>query len=260
MRLPDDLIATPGPPLRGEHELRALEAQVGALPADYREFLQLHNGAELERCRFGRYNVRALWGIGFAPHYELLQRTAEELEQPEWLLPVGEDVFGNCFCVALAGAPVPGQMLFWDHELAPEEALTPIAGSFGAFLSGLVLQPPIELDHPPTGRHGTAALSGAIMFIEGDIEVFLAGRRSAENTKAWCRARVAGVLKRRWWRRTRGLRQALDAVDRAATPDELVAAMRAVAPELEALMPTWIAARQPGWALDERYLAERAGG
>jgi hypothetical protein len=36
--------------------------------------------------------------------------------------------------------------------------------------------------------------------------------------------------------------------------------MRAVCPQLEALMPTWIAARQPGWALDERYLAERAGG
>jgi hypothetical protein len=260
MRLPDDLIAMPGPPLHGEHELHALEAQVGALPAAYREFLREHNGAKLERCAFGRYDVRALWGIGFTPHYALLRRTAEELEQPEWLLPVGEDVFGNCFCVALAAAPAPGQVLFWDHELPPEEALTPIADSFDAFLSGLVQQPPIELDEPPTGRHGTAALSGAIMFIEMDVEVFLAGRRSAENTKAWCRARVAGVLKRRWWRRTRGLRQALDAVDRAATPDELVAAMRAVAPELEALMPTWIAARQPGWALDERYLAERAGG
>lgn len=41
--------------------------------------------------------------MGFLPHYELLQETREDLEQPGWVLPVGEDVSGNRFCVATAG-------------------------------------------------------------------------------------------------------------------------------------------------------------
>lgn len=34
--------------------------------------------------------------------------------------------------------------------------------------------------------------------------------------------------------------------------------MRALTPELEALMPAWITAEGMGWALDELYLAQRS--
>lgn len=94
--------------------------------------------------------------MGFLPHYELLQETREDLEQPEWVLPVGEDVSGKPL-LRRHGRPAVGQVLFWDHE---EASLTPLAASFSAFVEGL--EPASELDlneAPPRGHRG---LCGAL--------------------------------------------------------------------------------------------------
>jgi hypothetical protein len=63
---------------------------------------------------------------------------------PAFLLPIGDDVFGNQICLAVAGDNV-GAVFFWDHEQEPDPEERPvkfnnlyvIAPTFPAFLDSL---------------------------------------------------------------------------------------------------------------------------
>jgi hypothetical protein len=75
-----------------------------------------------------------------AGYYLLHAIRVYEDRMPQELIPIGEDAFGNCFCLAVAG-PYEGAILFWEHE---EEREPPsyyniefIAKDFNSFLSSL---------------------------------------------------------------------------------------------------------------------------
>ena len=54
----------------------------------------------------------------------------------------------------------------------------------------------------------------------------------------------------------RRLGAALKEVEAAGSPEELVARMRALEPELDRLLPAWIRKRRAGYALDQNRLKE----
>lgn len=137
-----------------EAHVRALEARLGrSLPADYREFLLLHNGGRpRERVfefvlRNGKPSDSAV-DCFLALHDGAstnLERNLEILQGriPPDVLPIADDPFGNVVLIGLDGS-VRGRIYFWDHEEEPDSQpdwsnIDLVADSFDSFMS--VLKP-----------------------------------------------------------------------------------------------------------------------
>jgi hypothetical protein len=136
------------PPLRPA-DLNTFEGLLETrLPEDYRNFLLSHNGG---RPRVGGFRIVAGeetsdetldYFLGIAPGepddiVTFLDRYSDRLAPN--LLPIAYDAFGNLICLGLS-EPFEGQILFWDHELEPEEDdddysnVTVVADEFRLFL------------------------------------------------------------------------------------------------------------------------------
>jgi cell wall assembly regulator SMI1 len=135
------------PPASPE-QVSATERALGmTLPAGYRDFLELHNGGYLEGGSFGgEITVERLFSAGETPVEELEDlvsaRTTysgpdSDHDLPDFLLPVGADLFGNLVCVSVAEGEA-GTVYFWDHEIAdPEDAYRSLGVSFEGFIDRL---------------------------------------------------------------------------------------------------------------------------
>lgn len=141
-----------------ESQIEIIEGYLGyRLPKQYRLFLLEHNGGKPNPNTCDTYSLDAqdekinTGGVRYLFHadpdfkrevdYYLLDyiKTYEH-RVPQELIPIGADVFGNCFCLAVAG-PYEGATLFWEHE---EETDPPsyyniefVAKDFNTFLSSL---------------------------------------------------------------------------------------------------------------------------
>lgn len=260
------------PPLT-EEALRDAERELGVtLPEDYVALLRLQNGGVVsDAC--GAFPTSE--PTGWAPdHVELADMMGIGADfqtigsstywSEEWGLPspvvmlTGDGHWWIALDYRGGGEP---SVVWLDSELDEDIQL---AGSFRAFVEGLVprdvYHEPVDLDVPPPRRkQSQSSLGGVVMGIASDAEVFEDGRRSMENTKLWVRHRCAELRRHLWPWQTRRLRKALDAVDAARTPEELVARIQAVEPELDRLLPAWIRKRRVGWAGDESRLRELSG-
>ena len=118
------------------------------LPEDYRDFLLTNNGGRPRVSGFriadGEQTSDEMldYFLGIAPGepddiVAFLERYSDRLA-PD-LLPIAYDPFGNLICLGLS-EPFEGQVLFWDHELEPEEDddeysnVTLVASDFKLFL------------------------------------------------------------------------------------------------------------------------------
>jgi SMI1-KNR4 cell-wall len=256
-----------GPPL-DDDALRAAEQKLGVrLPEDYVALLRIRNGGVVSD-RFNAFPTSEPAGWGHCVEFHEMAGIGPGsmttiLDSPwlteEWGLPresvllTGDGHWWIALDYRGDGEP---SVVYLDTELQEDIQL---AGGFRAFVEALVPEetftPPPDLDHPPPKeyRHD-GALSGVVMSLEMDIEALEEGQRSIENTKLWARARTADVRRHMWPWQTRRLRATLAAVDAARTREELVAHMRAIEPELDRLLPTWVRKRRTGWALDEQRL------
>lgn len=261
------------PPLTDE-ALREAERELGVtLPEDYVALLRQQNGGVVsDDCGAFPTTQATGWApdhVGFAdmmgigPDFQTIASSTYWSE--EWGLPApvvmltGDGHWWIALDYRGGGEP---SVVWLDSERDEDVQL---AETFRAFVEGLVPSevyegPPPDLDvPPPRGQRWEGSLGGVVMAIDSDIAVFEDGRRSMENTKRWCRHRCSDVRRHMWPWQTRRLRKALAAVDAAGTPAELVAALRAVEPELDRLLPAWIRKRRPGWASDELRLRELSG-
>ena len=124
--------------------LTAFEARIGAaLPADYRRFLLAHNGGQLVPCEIvlpGEAEPFASLGAAFGLHHgaDALDRVFDNVKDyiPAEVIAFAEDEGGNLLCIGIRGEH-RGRVYFWDHEGAGWEDLTPLAGSFDAFVAAL---------------------------------------------------------------------------------------------------------------------------
>lgn len=107
-------------------EIQSFEAsQQILLPAEYKQFLLLHNGGKPDRRLF-RFNHSAVGefvgevGMFFSIDETSTDSLFEYMETysgrvPTDLLPVARDIGGNLICISVGNAN-SGQMFFWDHE------------------------------------------------------------------------------------------------------------------------------------------------
>jgi hypothetical protein len=260
------------PPLT-EEALRETERELGvALPEAYVTLLRQQNGGVVSDA-YSAFPMSE--PTGWAPDHVAfgdmmgIGRDFETIGSStywaaEWELPspvvmlTGEGHWWIALDYRAGGEP---SVVWLDSERDEDIQLAPC---FRAFVEGLVprevYNPPEDLDVPPPRRkQSQSSIGGVVMAIGMDVEVFEEGRRSMENTKLWCRHRCSEVRRHLWPWQTRRLRAALDAVDAAHTPEELVARMRAVEPELDRLLPAWIRKRRGGWAGDEQRLRKLRG-
>jgi hypothetical protein len=131
--------------------LAAFEAWLGiALPAEYRQFLETHNGGEVvpeEIVLPGQAEPFATMGPMFGLHDGPMSLD-EVCESVEGLIPAeviafGEDVGGNLLCIGIRGDH-RGKVYFWDHNCSLPganesgwSAMTLLAGSFEEFVAAL---------------------------------------------------------------------------------------------------------------------------
>jgi SMI1-KNR4 cell-wall len=256
--------------------LRAAEAELGVrLPEEYVALLRIQNGGVVSKqCNAFPTAERTSWAEGWVGLEELRgigpdlltilssPYHTDEMELSGTAVLLTGD---GHWWIALdyRGGDEHPSVAWLDTEREQDIQLAP---SFRAFVEGLVPEetftgPPPDMDEPPPRRkRHQSSIGGVVMAIGQDIELFEEGRRSLENTRLWPRYRCAEVLRHMWPWQTRRLRAALRAVERAQTPEELVARMRTVEPELDRLLRPWIRKRRPGWASDDlrrRQLKQR---
>ena len=143
-------------------EVASFERSFGrALPADYRSFLERHNGGVPVPDHWHCGPVHEEPGFGWTPPSVQVDRLFGLVTEPTWaslawavrcyrgripegLVPIADDPAGNVFCLDLTDAD-PGTVWYWDHENEAEEGepawrenLLPLAPSFSAFLDGLI--------------------------------------------------------------------------------------------------------------------------
>jgi SMI1/KNR4 family protein SUKH-1 len=256
-----------------DEALRAVEERFGVrLPEAYVALLRIQNGGVVsDRCNAFPTTEQTGWApdhvglhelMGIGRPLESITDAASSLDDEAWghdanaVLLTGD---GHWYIALDYRAGEEPSVLWLDIELGEEVQLAP---TFEAFVEGLVpaeqfTGPPPDMDEPPPKRkQSQSSIGGAVMAIGQDIELFEEGRRSFENTRLWPRHRCADVLRHMWPWQTRRLRAALGEVEAAQTPDELVGRMRAIEPELDRLLRSWIRKRRPGWASDEGRLRE----
>lgn len=117
----------PGPEIN-DLDLKMIEDKFGInLPKEYREFLISRNGGQpdpdslpiIENGKLSDVAVRQFFKIGvkgdysFEENFQIFKISEERL--PVSLVPIGEDVFGNLFCISV-GIDDYGKIYFWDHE------------------------------------------------------------------------------------------------------------------------------------------------
>lgn len=121
------MISKSGPEI-SDMDLKMIEEKFGiTLPEEYREFLISHNGGKpdpdslpmIENGKLTDVAVRQFFKIGvegdysFEENFKIFKISEERL--PVSLVPIGEDVFGNLFCISV-GVDDYGKIYFWDHE------------------------------------------------------------------------------------------------------------------------------------------------
>jgi hypothetical protein len=255
-----------------DEALRATEEEFGVrLPEEYVTLLRIQNGGVVakdfsafptsERTSWAEDHVgfRDMMGIGTD---FMTIRDSSSFEEEEGI--TGQVVLltgDGHWWIALDYRQGETPSVAWlDVELGEEAQLAP---SFRAFVEGLVpgewfTGPPPDMDEPPPRKNQSqSSIGGVVMSIGQDIELFEEGRRSLENTRLWPRFRCQELLRHLWPWQTRRLKAALREVEAAQTPEELVARMRALEPELDRLLRPWIRKRRPGWAGDEQRLRTR---
>jgi len=107
-----------------EQELSEFEALIGkGLPEEYRQFLAMANGGDVEDDRFFSGTDDAgitICGIGGLP--ELLENREDyqisEQRIPRELLWIMHDAFSRAVCVGLTG-PYRGKLYLWDSDDEP---------------------------------------------------------------------------------------------------------------------------------------------
>ena len=127
-----------------ETEIAEFEALVGAkLPIEYRQFLLEVGGASFNASIWPiepreDYSDRELFDILFGgkgeKHYDLWSAYARHNDVvPAQMIPIGENLFGDQFCLAVKGAE-RGKVFFWCHD---EARICLTAESFEDFLNRL---------------------------------------------------------------------------------------------------------------------------
>lgn len=139
-------------------EIAELEREFGALPADYRLFLEMCNGGYLGGSLWFRgptptgamadAGVHHIGGFRAESHFSLVwSNDVYRGRIPDSLLWIMDDPFGNAICLGLRGSHF-GKVYFWDHEMEPDPDqwngevdtagnISLIADSFTDFVAGL---------------------------------------------------------------------------------------------------------------------------
>lgn len=102
-------------------EISRLEIRAGReLPRDYRTFLERQNGGWLQDNDQALEKIFSLSDT--VPDYVNIWHKLEVFSErvPSWLLPVGQDVYGNLFAISLRDSDL-GSVWFWDHEEEADE-------------------------------------------------------------------------------------------------------------------------------------------
>ncbi len=136
-------------------ELANCEKVIGPLPADYRNFLLLHNGGKVAKNYYevpggkNTFEVRQFFGI-LGPNVEsdLLHKREFYIKRtPGAIVPIAYAEGGNLVCLSTRPDSF-GQVFFWDHELeasdgeeATWENLFKVADSFDEFFQNLHTPP-----------------------------------------------------------------------------------------------------------------------
>jgi hypothetical protein len=106
-----------------------LRARFGDLPADYADFLGIHDGAKPPRNRFASSNHRV--GVRqFLPAEEIIRRSERVEGMSKDLMPIAETGGGNYICIGTKDHKI----YFWDHEVDDDQI---VSASFSDFLAGL---------------------------------------------------------------------------------------------------------------------------
>ncbi len=124
-------------------DLETFERSLGTtLPPPYRKFLLEHNGGSIDGAA-EIAEIRDFHGIHGGPEYSCLKPPSQfkYVHFPQNILPIGEDPFGNCFCILLTGND-KGAVCFWDHECSenPEDGIHLLAPDFDSFLRGVAIK------------------------------------------------------------------------------------------------------------------------
>jgi hypothetical protein len=291
MTLPDDLeeikevfwdrsVSEGVLPAITEEMVEEAERSLGVeLPRSYVELLRVQNGGYTS-SDFEAFPTRqpTSWADDHVPFEQVFGIGRADAEYPErglldnayfldeWNVPEGLVLLSGDghYWIALdyrdSGPRREPSVCWFDTEVDEDLEL---AASFDDFLRGLCSaelfdDEDVDRDRPPEpGSLGAAALSGAIMGLEADLERLRSRECSLANTKAWCVERTSFVPGFLPHAETARLATALRSVDAAEDSDAAAVAIRNVIRELEALIPAWIEAKAPGYALDRVYLAER---
>src|SRR5438552_2865108 len=117
-----------------EDAIAGAEAEIGALPNDYRSFLLDFGWAQIGHLE--------IFGLGAGiPHYLDLvamtraERTEPGLPVPSSLVPICNDGGGNLYCLSVEHAVEKREspVFFWSHD-DPDEVPDEMAPSFSAWL------------------------------------------------------------------------------------------------------------------------------
>jgi hypothetical protein len=261
--------------------LDAAERSLGVrLPLFYVELLRVQNGGSTspEYRAFATQHPTS-WADDHVPFDDVHGIGRREDEYPdrglldnadfleEWGIPDGLVLLSGdghwwiALDYRLSGPRGEPSVCWVDNEVGE---LLELAPRFDDFVRGLRPAGLFEDDEewdpdipPEPGSIGPAALSGAIVGLESDLERLRAGERSMANTKAWCVERVSFVPAFLPEGEAANLAAALLSVEEATDEDGLAEAMTAVIREADALIPAWFEAQAPGYLADRAYLDER---
>ena len=136
-----------------EAEVAAVERALGVVfPADYRSFLRRFQGGYPEQTDFPLNDPRksiAAVGVFLSVRperdtdYLLTARDMLQDRLPARVIPIAMGPEGDYVCLDYrAAAPA---VVYWHHERSGSDELTPIANSFGEFIS-LLYEPDIEAE------------------------------------------------------------------------------------------------------------------
>jgi cell wall assembly regulator SMI1 len=142
-------------------QIESVEAELGVeLPADYRRFLQQHNGGDLEdnflppdADASARYLYSAgpndddeIYDLATAAGFYAPDSPSDPEIDPDYL-PIGEDDGGNVICLKVRGED-RGAVYFWAHDaFAGTDPFTRLADGFAEFFERLRPIDELELDH-----------------------------------------------------------------------------------------------------------------
>ncbi len=117
-------------------------------PEEYKSFLLVSNGGEVEPSEFNFQNssdgsdIQYFFSIGEVngglSMKEVFEMYILNKRLPEYLLPLAIDSGGNLICISSREDGTHGCVYFWDHELEGiSKNIIPITYSFNAFLDSL---------------------------------------------------------------------------------------------------------------------------